>query len=207
MISGPTASGKTAFALRTARAFDTVILSCDSRQFYREMNIGTAKPSAEELEQVRHYFINSHSIKEEYSIGDFAREAGALLEELFASRDVVVLCGGSGMYIKALCEGLDDFPEVSPQLKTQLNEWYQQHGLAVLQDELRSHDPDYFSVVDQSNPHRLLRALAVCKASGSNPIPNFSAARNPPGPSNASISGCIGRGPSCTAGSIPGLMK
>ena len=181
VVSGPTASGKTAFAIQLAQLYDTVILSCDSRQFYREMNIGTAKPTAEERSRARHYFVDSLSITDDYSIGDFARDAEALLRELFEKKDVVVLCGGSGMYLKALCEGLDDFPEVPPAFKTELNNWYRKHGLQALRSELQRLDPDYFDAVDQSNPHRLLRALAVCKVSGK-PFSGFLDRRKPPRP-------------------------
>lgn len=166
VVGGATASGKTAFAIRLAQHFNTHILSCDSRQFYREMNIGTAKPTAQELSKAPHHFINSLSIHQEYSVGDFERDALKLLEKCFAEHQFVVLCGGAGLFIKAVCEGLDEFPEVPAQVKAQLQADYEQHGLAFLQEELRCTDPDYHREVDLQNPHRLLRALAVIRASG-----------------------------------------
>lgn len=179
VVGGPTASGKTAFAIRLARHFGTAILSADSRQFYKEMNIGTAKPTEEELQQAPHYFINSLSIGEEYSVGDFERDAMQVLEELFARQDTVVLVGGSGLYIKALCEGLDDFPDVPPAVRRQVEEEYRAKGLAHLQEELARTDPEYYQEVDRQNPHRLIRAVAVSRASGQ-PFSRFrKAARRP----------------------------
>ncbi|MCO6491492.1 MAG: tRNA (adenosine(37)-N6)-dimethylallyltransferase MiaA [Phaeodactylibacter sp.] len=179
VVGGPTASGKTAFAIRLARHFGAAILSADSRQFYREMNIGTAKPSEEELEQAPHYFVNSRSISEEYSVGDFERDALQILEELFARQDIAVLVGGSGLYIKALCEGLDDFPDVPPAIRDQVEEEYRAKGLKHLQEELARADPDFYEEVDRQNPHRLIRAIAVCRASGQ-PFSRFrKAARRP----------------------------
>jgi len=166
VVGGPTASGKTAFAIRLARHFGTAIVSADSRQFYREMNIGTAKPTEEELAQVPHYFINSLSIGQEYSVGDFERDALQVLGELFQKHEVVVLVGGSGLYIKALCEGLDEFPEVPPEARSAVEEEYRAKGLAFLQEELAQTDPDYYKQVDRQNPHRLIRAIAVYRASG-----------------------------------------
>ncbi len=166
VIGGPTASGKTAFAIRLARHFDTAIVSADSRQFYREMNIGTAKPAERELALAPHYLINSLSIEEEYSVGDFERDALQLLEKLFRENDVVILAGGSGLYIKAVCEGLDEFPEVPLDIRNAVEEEYRKKGLAFLQDEIARVDPDYYEEVDRQNPHRLIRALAVYRASG-----------------------------------------
>ena len=166
VVGGPTASGKTRFAIDLAKHFDTVVLSSDSRQFFREINIGTAKPTPEELSEVKHYFIDHLGIQEEYSIGAFEREALALLEKLYLEHDVVILAGGSGMYIKALCEGLDNFPEVPAKVKFELRNWYEQKGLEPLQKAVAEKDPIYFAEVDQQNPHRLLRALEVMEVSG-----------------------------------------
>lgn len=166
VVGGPTASGKTAFAIRLAQQFGTVVVSADSRQFFREMHFGTAKPTEEELAAVPHYFINSHSINEDYSVGQYEAEALALLSQLFEKRDVVVLTGGSGLYLNAVCQGLDDFPSVAPAIRQALEEEYAQLGLPHLQAELREADPAYCETVDLSNPHRLIRALAVCRSSG-----------------------------------------
>ena len=166
VVGGPTASGKTDFAIRLARHFNTVILSADSRQFFGEMNIGTAKPTAEEMAQAPHYFINSRSIESEYSVGDFERDALQLLERLFEEKNVVILAGGSGLYIKALCEGLDKFPEVPLVIRQAVEEEYQEKGLPHLQAELQRIDPAYYKIVDTYNPHRLIRAIAVFRASG-----------------------------------------
>ncbi|MCB0559858.1 MAG: tRNA (adenosine(37)-N6)-dimethylallyltransferase MiaA [Lewinellaceae bacterium] len=166
VIGGPTASGKTAFAIRLARHFGAAILSADSRQFYLEMNIGTAKPTETELAQAPHYLINSLSIEQEYSVGDFEREGMQLLNTLFQKNDIVILAGGAGLYIKALCEGLDAFPEVPPEVRAQVEEAYREKGLSYLQEELARADPDYYAEVDRQNPHRLIRAIAVFRASG-----------------------------------------
>ena len=166
VVGGPTASGKTAFAIRLARHFGAAIVSADSRQFYREMNIGTAKPTEEELEQAPHHLINSLSIEQEYSVGDFERDALHLLDELFQKNDIVILAGGAGLYIKALCEGLDVFPEVPLVARNLVEEEYRQKGLSFLQEELARIDPDYYKEVDRQNPHRLIRAIAVFRASG-----------------------------------------
>jgi tRNA dimethylallyltransferase len=166
VVGGPTASGKTEFSIQLARHFNTHILSCDSRQFYREMNIGTAKPTESELSQAPHHFIGHLSIDQEYSVGDYERDALALLEKLFAEHRFVILSGGSGLFIKAVCEGLDEFPEVPTSIKDQLQEDYKKHGLVYLQEELARTDPSYYETVDRQNPHRLLRALGVIRASG-----------------------------------------
>lgn len=166
VIGGPTASGKTAWAIRLARQFQTEIVSADSRQFYREMQIGTAKPSEEELSRAPHHFIGNLSIRDAYSVGDYEREALHLLDELFERHSVVVLAGGSGLYIKALCEGLDDFPEVPAQVRKSVEDFFETEGLEALQEEVRRVDPAYFAEVDIQNPARLIRALAVWRASG-----------------------------------------
>ncbi len=166
VIGGPTAVGKTAAAIEVARALGTEILSADSRQFYRELNIGTAKPSPEELAAVPHHLVNSLSIHQDYSVGDFERDALQLLQRLFQRYDTLLLVGGSGLYIRAVCEGLDDFPEVPPEVREQVRRFYEAEGLEALQEELRRYDPAYFARVDRRNPQRLLRALEVCRATG-----------------------------------------
>lgn len=166
VIGGATATGKTALAVHLAQHFGTEILSADSRQFYREMSIGTAKPSAAELAAVRHHFIDSLSVADDFSVGDFEREALRVLEKIFREKDTAVLVGGSGLYIRALCEGLDSFPDISPETKKQVAAGERAGGLEWLQHELAQRDPDYFQIVDQQNPARLRRALEVCLESG-----------------------------------------
>ncbi len=166
VIGGPTASGKTSVAIQLAQRLKTVILSCDSRQFYREMSIGTAKPTAEELAQAKHYFINSLSIREAYSVGDFERDALALLEKVYKKKDVVILTGGSGLFLRAVCEGLHNYPDVPTQVRADLETRWQQKGLEALQEELKQCDPDYYEQVDVHNHRRLIRALEVYRASG-----------------------------------------
>lgn len=178
VVGGPTASGKTSFAIQLAKHFDTVIVSADSRQFFQEMNIGTAKPNPEELEKAKHYLVSHLSIEHDYSVGAYAKEAGDLLERLFEDRDFVILCGGSGLYIQAICEGLDEFPEVPAALNESLNDWYHTEGLEALKEAVKMADPVYFQEVDQNNPRRLLRALAVSRSSGK-PFSSFRKAKFP----------------------------
>lgn len=164
IISGPTAVGKTALTIELAQAFNSVILSCDSRQFFREMTIGTAKPTSEELAQVPHYFINSHSILDNYTVGDYEKEALKLLQQLFQKHQVVFMTGGSGLYIKAICEGLDVFPTVKAGVREQLIAEHKKNGLAYLQQELQRVDPDYYNMVDKYNPQRIIRALEIYRS-------------------------------------------
>jgi len=166
VIGGATATGKTALSIRLAQHFGTEILSADSRQFYREMSIGTAKPSPTELAAVRHHFVDSLSVADNFSVGDFEREALLVLEKIFSEKNVAVLSGGSGLYIRAVCEGLDSFPEITTETKKQVEAGEQKDGLGWLQQELTRLDPAYFSVVDQQNPARLRRALEVCLETG-----------------------------------------
>ncbi len=165
-VVGPTAVGKTASAIRLAQHFQTDVLSADSRQFYREMTIGTAKPSDGELAAVPHHFINSHHITEDYSAGDFERDALALLAKLFLHRDVVILVGGSGLFVQAVCEGLDNLPKPLPGVRDRLNNLYKQYGLAHLQALLKQVDPVYFGEMDNQNPQRVIRALEVYESTG-----------------------------------------
>lgn len=166
IIGGPTASGKTALSLRLAKQYATDILSADSRQFYREMSIGTAKPSPEELATVKHHFIDSLSVIDVYSAGDFERDALALLEKLYREHDVILLVGGAGLFIQAVAQGLDDFPAISPEVRAMVEEGEQKGGLVWLQEQVALKDPAYYEVVDRQNPARLRRALAVCLQSG-----------------------------------------
>ncbi|MBO6589104.1 MAG: tRNA (adenosine(37)-N6)-dimethylallyltransferase MiaA [Muricauda sp.] len=164
-VVGPTAIGKTALGIQLAKHFDTEILSADSRQFFKEMEIGTAVPSQEELAQVPHHFIQHKSIFEPYSVGDFEKEAMTVLDGLFQQKDKVVMVGGSGLYVDAVVHGLDEFPEVDPDIRTALNQKLEKNGLSSLQEELKLKDPTYYKIVDLENPHRLIRALEVCRAS------------------------------------------
>lgn len=161
VIVGPTAVGKTAFAMALAKKLLTEIVSADSRQIYKEMTIGTAKPTETELQEVRHHFINSHSIEEEYSAGQYERDVHTVLHSLFEKFDKLAMVGGSGLYIKAALEGFDDIPEVPETVREELEEQFEQKGLEWLQAELQTHDPDLFEGIDQQNPHRLIRALEV----------------------------------------------
>jgi tRNA dimethylallyltransferase len=165
VLGGATASGKTEVAISLAKHFDTVILSADSRQFYRELSIGTAKPSSEQLKEVKHYFIDNLSIHESYSVGDYEEDALKTLQEIYQKKSIAVLTGGSGLFIQAVCEGLDSFPEVSLKIKYELEKKYEQEGIEALQQELLISDPEYYKKVDLQNPHRLMRALGVIRAS------------------------------------------
>jgi tRNA dimethylallyltransferase len=161
VIAGPTAVGKTAVAIQLAKKLKTEIISADSRQFFRELTIGTAKPTASELEEVPHHFVNSHSIRDDYDAARFGEEALAVIYDLFKDHDHVVLCGGSGLYIKAVVEGFDDIPEVADEVREDLVKNYNLHGIGWLQQKMRESDPEHFNVIDQQNPHRLIRALEV----------------------------------------------
>ncbi|MES2064284.1 MAG: tRNA (adenosine(37)-N6)-dimethylallyltransferase MiaA [Bacteroidota bacterium] len=172
VIAGPTASGKTAAAIQLAQHYNTVIVSADSRQFFREMSIGTAKPTEEELAAAPHYFINSHSITESFSVGDFERQCMQLLDEMFKKNDVVILVGGSGLYIKAITEGFDELPTADPNIRDHLNTELAANGIAPLQERLKQIDPTYYAEVDINNPQRVIRALEVHEATG-NPISSY----------------------------------
>ncbi|MHA6280180.1 tRNA (adenosine(37)-N6)-dimethylallyltransferase MiaA [Salinimicrobium sp. CAU 1759] len=166
VVVGPTAIGKTSLGVELARSFNTEVISADSRQFFKEMRLGTAVPSKGELEAVKHHFIQHISIEDEYSVGDFERDAIEKLKELYQQKDVVVMVGGSGLYIDAVTKGLDDFPEVDPQIRRDLKRELEESGLEKLQEELQIKDPDYYSEVDLQNPHRVLRALEICRGTG-----------------------------------------
>ena len=165
-IVGPTAIGKTSLAIQLANKFNTEIISADSRQFYKEMRIGTAVPSAEELQAAKHHFIQHISIKDNYNVGDFESDAIKKLDELFKNNKIVIMVGGSGLYTKSVLEGLDYFPEVSLEIRQELNLKLEKEGLDSLQQQLHKLDPDYYKIVDLENPHRVIRALEVCISSG-----------------------------------------
>lgn len=166
VVAGPTAVGKTAAAIQLAQYFNTAVVSADSRQFFREMSIGTAKPDESELAAVQHYFINSHSISESFSVGDFEKQGLALLNELFKVHDKLILAGGSGLYIKAICEGFDDLPVADISVREKLNQQLEKEGITILQEKLKQVDPDYYTQVDLNNPQRIIRALEVFETSG-----------------------------------------
>ena len=166
VIAGPTASGKTAFAIKVAKALNTVILSADSRQFYKEMSIGTAAPTEEELSQAKHFFVHHISIEDKYDVADYERDAIQLLDELFKTHDTVVMTGGSGLFIDAVCNGIDAMPDVEPEIRERVETLYKDEGLHGMQEVLHRLDPEYFSIVDQQNPRRLQRALEVCYQTG-----------------------------------------
>ncbi|OWW24895.1 tRNA (adenosine(37)-N6)-dimethylallyltransferase MiaA [Zobellia sp. OII3] len=161
-VVGPTAIGKTKLAIALAQYFKTEIISADSRQFFKEMKIGTAVPTTEELAGAQHHFIQHISIFDSYSVGDFERDALQLLDKLFKTHDIVAMVGGSGLYTKAVTEGLDDFPKVDPKIREQLNQELSEKGIESLQAELQKRDQNYYEKVDLNNPHRLIRALEIC---------------------------------------------
>ena len=166
VLAGPTAVGKTKVAIKIAQHYQTEIISADSRQFYKEMSIGTAKPTKVELTHAPHHFINSLSINDPYSVGDFEKNAQEKLSQLFGNHDVVVMAGGSGLFIKAVCEGLDIFPDVPDEIRKEINDLFKNEGIDALKEELKNSDPQYLKKVDQNNPMRLIRAIEVCRASG-----------------------------------------
>jgi len=166
VIVGPTAVGKTNLSIKLAQYYHCDIISADSRQFYKEMHIGTAKPTKTEMQGVKHHFINSHKVTETFSAGRFEAVALQLLDELFIKQDSVILAGGSGLYVQALCKGMNDIPPVSKYYRDALYEELEQEGLDLLTDELQRVDPVYYSKVDKKNQQRVIRALEVCRATG-----------------------------------------
>ena len=166
IIAGPTAVGKTDLCVKIAKLLDTEVVSADSRQFYRELAIGTAKPSIEEMDGVIHHFVDSHSIQDYYSVGDFERDCLAVLEDIFKKRDVAILTGGSGMFIKIITDGIDEMPEANLDLRQKLAQRLQNEGLEILVDELKQLDRAYYEEVDIQNTQRVLRALEVCISTG-----------------------------------------
>src|SRR5574343_340157 len=171
-ILGPTAVGKTATAIHLAKALGTEIISADSRQFYREISIGTAKPSTDELAQVPHHFIGHLSITQTYSAGDFEREALTKLEELFKQHDVVIAVGGSGLYVKALIDGLDDMPLANEPVRDELNALYAEQGIEPLQTRLKDLNEELYQQTEVLNPQRVMRAIEVALAMQNGFVPN-----------------------------------
>ncbi len=166
VVCGPTAVGKTKLAIQLAKQLNTEIISADSRQLYREIPIGTAQPSADELAAVPHHFIANRSIEEDYNAGMFERDALQLLDKLFTNHKYVICCGGTGLYIKALCHGLDEVPKADETVRAALNQRLQTEGLASLQEELKKLDPVHHERMDSQHPQRVIRALEVCLTSG-----------------------------------------
>ena len=165
-ISGQTASGKTNLSIRLAQNLNCSIISCDSRQFYKEMSIGTAVPSKLELSKANHYFIHHKSVKDKYTIGDFQNDALKLIENLFKKDDFIILTGGSGMYMDAVVNGIDAFPKIKLGVRELLNEKYNSKGVLFLKNKLKELDPEYHDIVDVNNHRRLIRALEVCISTG-----------------------------------------
>ncbi len=166
VVAGPTAIGKTAFSIKLAQHYKTEILSADSRQFYKGMRIGTAYPEPEELAAVKHHFIGNLSINDEYNVSRYEDEALALLKVLYQEHNVVVLTGGSGLYIDAICKGIDELPNHDPGLRQKLKKELVKDGLEVFGEKLKKLDPEYYRVVDLNNPNRLLRAIEICLLTG-----------------------------------------
>lgn len=171
-IIGPTAIGKTALSITLAKHFNCEILSCDSRQFFKEMTIGTAVPSAEELAAAPHHFIQNKSVFDDYTVGDFEREAVTLLDTLFLKNNIQIMVGGSGLYVNAVLKGFDDFPDIAPSVRENIRENFENHGIIYLQNELQQRDPDYYTKILQENPQtlqnpqRMMRFVEVCIGSG-----------------------------------------
>lgn len=166
VVAGPTAVGKTSVSIQLARHLGASVVSADSRQIFRQMTIGTAKPTVRERAEVPHYFIDTHSVGEDYDAARYAADALRTIERLFVTDNYVILTGGSGLYIKGVCEGFDDMPEVPEALRLALTKGYEEQGIGWLQQQMRQHDPEAFQQIDQKNPHRLIRALEVKMHSG-----------------------------------------
>lgn len=162
IIAGPTAVGKTALSIELAKHYNCPVISADSRQFYKEMSIGTAKPSVEEMQGVAHYFIDNISIHDTYNVGQYEREAIDCIGNLFKQHDTIILVGGSGLYINAVMNGVDEFEEIPAEIREQLIKDFEEKGLSFLQEELKSKDEVYYNQVDLNNPQRMMRALEVC---------------------------------------------
>ena len=161
-IVGPTAIGKTALSIELAQHFETEIISADSRQFFKEMQIGTAAPTSDELSSAKHHFIHHKSIKDEYNVGAFEKDALQCLEKLFQDKDAVIMVGGSGLYVDVITKGLDHFPKVGSNIRKKLNKELETKGLEVLQEQLKALDPVSYKTIAIDNPHRVIRALEIC---------------------------------------------
>ena len=166
VLAGPTASGKTATAIKLAKAFDAEIISADSRQFYKELSIGTAAPTAEELAQVKHHFVHNLSVEDKYDVADYEKDVLSYLKEYFKTKNVAIMVGGSGLFIDAVCNGLDSIPDISDEVRTKVTKMLEEGGLEALQKEVERVDMPYFQIVDKQNPRRLQRALEVYYQTG-----------------------------------------
>lgn len=166
IILGPTASGKTSLAIDIAKYFKTEIISADSRQFYHEIPIGTAAPDINQLAECKHHFIGHLSIEENYNVSRYEKDVIELLELKFKTHDIIVMVGGSGLYINAVCDGIDDLPDPDEKIRQKLNDLYNENGLPALNTKLELLDPEYHATVDKSNPKRLIRAIEVCLQTG-----------------------------------------
>ncbi len=166
IIAGPTAVGKTSFGIKLAKHYCTEILSADSRQFYKELQIGTATPEADELSAVKHHFIGHISIHDYYNVSMFENQALDIIDQLLESNNKAILLGGSGLYINVICSGISELPDPDPELRNELKATYQKSGISELRNILKKLDPEYYSTVDLANPNRILRALEVCITTG-----------------------------------------
>ncbi|MFP4471120.1 MAG: tRNA (adenosine(37)-N6)-dimethylallyltransferase MiaA [Bacteroidales bacterium] len=166
MVAGPTAIGKTGVTIKLARHFGTSIISADSRQFFREMKIGTAAPAAEELSAAPHFLVGHLSVEDSYNVSQFEQDVLAILEREFQHHPLVFLTGGSGLYIDAVCKGIDDLPDPDEGLRRRIRGWHRDLGIGYLQEKLKNLDPEYFRQVDKANPNRLMRAIEVCLLTG-----------------------------------------
>ena len=166
VIVGATAVGKTKISIKLAQYFDTEIISADARQWYKETNIGTAKPTQNEMQGIIHHLVDCFEIEKSYNIGDFEKDALQILDEIFSRKNVAIVAGGSGLYVRALCEGIDEMPEILPHLRQELNENFEKNGLSDLLLQLKNLDETYYNQVDKANPQRVIRALEVCLSTG-----------------------------------------
>ena len=166
VLAGPTASGKTATAIKLAKAFDAEIISADSRQFYKELSIGTAAPTAQELAQVKHHFVHNLSIEDKYDVADYERDVLNFLKQYFKTKNVAIMTGGSGLFIDAVCNGLDSMPDISEEVRDRVSKMLETDGIEALQKEVERVDNEYYQVVDRQNPRRLQRALEVYYQTG-----------------------------------------
>jgi tRNA dimethylallyltransferase len=166
IIAGPTAVGKTSLSIQLAKKLNCDIISADSRQIYKEISIGTAKPDSLEMDGIRHHFIDHLSINEDYNAGAFERDVIDFLNQYFKKHNYIIMCGGTGLYIDAVCNGMDNLSQINIELRSEIEINYNQFGLTWLQEKVKQLDPEYYSIVDQKNPARLKRALEVCLSSG-----------------------------------------
>lgn len=166
IIAGPTGVGKTSLAIELAQQFASEIISCDSRQFFKELKIGTAAPTEKELSQVKHHLVGNISINDYYNAYLFDKEASSILSEIFKTKNIAFIVGGSGMYIDALTQGIDEIPDIDPELRTEVSNNYQTKGIEHLRNQLKLLDPEYYSIVDLKNPKRLIRAIEICLHTG-----------------------------------------